>query len=94
MNSNPTEALKLVEPVIHFLDRLIQEQGIYLYMVCVWLSPLLILWILKGGVWRKPSPPCRIILVKVSEPPPVPPELSPTVTGTGQSPADQQSFTA
>ena len=59
MNSNPTEPLKLFEPVSHFLDRLIQEQGIYLYMVCVWLSPLLIIWILKGGFWRKPPPTLR-----------------------------------
>jgi hypothetical protein len=72
MNSNPTEALKLVDPVFHFLDRMIQEQGIYIYMVCVWLSPLLIVWILKGGFWRRPSPPPRMIMIMKSAPPPVP----------------------
>ena len=96
MNSNPAEALKLLEPVLHFLDRLIQEQGIYLYMVCVWLSPLLIIWILKGGFWRKPPSPSRIILVTETEPPPVPPMQSATVTRTGHSPThnDRPSFTA
>jgi len=96
MNSNPAEALNLVVPVFQFLDRLIQEQGIYLYMVCVWLSPLLIIWILKGGFWRRPARPTHVVFVTKSEPPPVPPKLSPTVTTTSHSPTDNdgQSFTA
>jgi hypothetical protein len=96
MSSNPAEALNLVMPVFQFLDRMIQEQGVYLYMVCVWLSPLLILWILKGGFWRRPARPTQIIFIAKSEPPPVPPKLSSTVTTTGHSPTDndKQSFTA
>jgi hypothetical protein len=70
MNSNPTEALKLFEPVFHFLDRLIQEQGIYLYMVCVWLTGL-IFWCAcrsilnsskrprNGNVWRPAKSPAK-----------------------------------
>jgi len=93
MNANPAEALNLVAPVFQFLDRLFQEQGIYLYMVCVWLSPLLIIWILKGGFWRKPPP--RISILTKSEPPPLPPPSAPPViTKRDDAHDDEQSFAA
>jgi hypothetical protein len=76
MTINPTDPMKYVLSFFDFLNRLIQEDGVYLYMVIVWLSPLLIIWIMRGGVWRKPTPrPARppIIIVMRAEPPPLPP---------------------
>ena len=54
MNQHPIETL---DPVFRWLDGVIAEHGLEIYMVCVWLSPLLIVWILSGGFWRRPTRP-------------------------------------
>ena len=53
MHNDP---IYLLEPVFHWLDGLIHEDGDYLYMVLVYVSLPLIAWILSGGLRRSSSP--------------------------------------
>jgi hypothetical protein len=50
MNLNPATVLN---PVFNFLDALISNYGVYLYLVFVWLSLGPIAWVLGGGLRRK-----------------------------------------
>jgi hypothetical protein len=50
MNLNPAE---LLNPVFNALDALIENDGVYLYLVFVWLALLAIAWIFSGGLRRK-----------------------------------------
>jgi len=52
MNLNPADVLN---PVFNFLDALIPNYGVYLYLVFVWLSLGAIAWVLGGGLRRKLS---------------------------------------
>ena len=42
MNLNSAQVL---DPVFHFLNRIIEEFGVYLFLVLVWLSLFVIAWI-------------------------------------------------
>jgi len=50
MNLNPAAVLN---PVFHALDALIQNYGVYCYLVFAWLSLVAIAWVLSGGLRRK-----------------------------------------
>ena len=52
MNLNPAVVLN---PVFNFLDALIQNYGVYLYFVFVWLCLAVIVWVLNGGLRQKRS---------------------------------------
>jgi len=52
MNLNPAT---LLNPVFNALDALLEDYGVYLYLVFVWLSLGAITWILSGGLRRKRS---------------------------------------
>ena len=50
MNLNPAE---LLNPIFNALDSLIENYGVYLYLVFVWLALLAIGWILSGGLRKR-----------------------------------------
>jgi hypothetical protein len=50
MNLNPATVL---DPVFHFLDKIIAEFGVYLFLMLVWLSLLVLAWVFGGSLRRK-----------------------------------------
>lgn len=50
MNLNPAE---LLNPIFNMLDGLIENEGVYLYLVFVWLALLAIGWIFSGGLRKR-----------------------------------------
>jgi len=61
--------------MFHFLDDAIADYGVYLYLALVWLSVIVIAWIISGGLRRKMRQQPRIsvgIVIQPSAPPPPP----------------------
>ena len=50
MNLDP---LTTLGPLFHFLDWIISEWGVYLFLAFVWLSVLVLAWVFSGGLRRK-----------------------------------------
>ena len=69
--------LEILNPVVDFLDGIIAEWGVYLFLAFVWLSLILIAWIFSGGLRRKfPNQPHVSagigIVIQPHTPPPPP----------------------
>ncbi len=82
MNLSPLDVLG---PVFHFLDNVIAEDGVYLFLVFVWLCLILIAWILSGGLRRKQRPGNSAVFVPgiiITPRPPVESPPPPPIIGT------------
>ena len=95
MHNDP---IYLLKPVFDWLDGLIRDQGDYLYMLLVYVSIPLVVWILSGGLRRRLPRRTNItaIPIIVIRTPAPPPPLPPDVGGDYQPPWDDdiQSFDA
>ena len=69
--------LDILNPMFHFLDWIITEWGVYLFLAFVWLSVLVLVWVFSGGLRRKfPNQPHVSagigIIIRPHTPPPPP----------------------
>jgi hypothetical protein len=71
----------LLGPVFRFLDAVIYNYGDLLYLLLVYVSIPLIVWILRGGLgrrmgWHRSGTTTHIIVVRDKvQPPPLPPDV-------------------
>ena len=70
MNLNSAELLKLLPPIFNAPDSLIENDGVYLYLVFVWLALAAIAWIFGGGLRKRMKGnaatviPCIIVMTQ------------------------------
>ena len=69
---NPAE---LLNPIFNALDGLIENDGVYLYLVFVWLALLVIAWIISGGLRKRMKGNAATVVPGIifTMQPPVPP---------------------
>jgi len=76
MHNDP---IYLLKPVFDWLDGLIRDHGDYLYMLLVYASIPLIVWILNGWlrrrVPRQTNITAIILIRRTTPPPPLPPDI-------------------
>ena len=77
MNLNSATVL---DPVFQFLDGIIDEDGVYLFLAFVWLSVLVLAWVFSGGLHRKfPNQPHVSTGIGIIIQPHTPPSPPPTI---------------
>jgi hypothetical protein len=91
MNLN---ALELMEPIFRFLDSVIEDYGLYIYMGMVYVAPFLIAWILSGGLRRKQyrHNSDTIVPIIIIHPPLQPPPPPPVIGESQDWPYDNDDF--
>lgn len=81
--------------LLHWLDGIIRDYGLYIYLVMVWLSPSVIVWVLRGGFWRRPPRQRRGKVPPVISQEATPPEVPPFASKEGSRPcSDNEIFFA
>lgn len=77
MNTHP---IQLLDPVFKFLDRVVDDYGLYLFMGFVYVAIPFLVWVVCGGLRQrllkgKPMPHLPpVILIQLPGSPPEPPE--------------------
>jgi len=88
MREPPMNGPELLKPLFQFLDGLVSDYGDILYIGLVYASPLLIAWVLSGGLRRMQSrhgvaATTPIIVIR---PPVKPPPLPASIIGRKSKP--------
>jgi hypothetical protein len=78
MNLNPAE---LLNPIFNALDALIKNDGVYLYLVFVWLSLAVIAWILSGGLRKRMKGNAATVIPAIIFTMQPPPQSPPPIIG-------------
>jgi hypothetical protein len=77
MNLNPATVF---DPVFHFLQGIIADYGLYLFLAFVWLSVLVLAWVFSGGLRRKfPNQPHVRASIGIAIRPHTPPSPPPSI---------------